>query len=268
MPLNAAVVAVLAVAVWLAPPTADGNFAAARDPATVIANLLLIQDWGFARSIDKSAWSVSIEMAAYLVFPLLLAMAWSRRLWIFPAFAGVAALAWLAWSGQGFVSQGLLVGDFIRGFAGFFLGLLGFRAFGGGPLPTIVGRFDFVILGAFWAAVLFSPTDLPPILLCPALILSLAYERGPVARVLSFSPLHFLGRISYSIYLVHYCVLGGLNLLPIGSSGLYGAAALVLTLAISVATYRWIERPARHWIIRITFKTNPSRPSGERVAAP
>jgi peptidoglycan/LPS O-acetylase OafA/YrhL len=251
MPLNVAIVAALAAFVWLAPARVGQDFVAARDPGAVIANLLLIQDWGFAPSIDKPAWSVSVEMAGYLVFPLLLALAWSRRFWSFPAIVGVAALAWLARNGQGIVSQGLLIGDFIRGFAGFYFGLLCCRAFRGGAVPAIAGRFDPAILAAFWAALVFSPTDLAAVLLCPAVVLALAFERGPVARLLGWGPLHYLGRISYSIYLVHYCVIGGLNLLPITSHGLYGAAALALTLAISAATNRWIERPARDWITRI-----------------
>ena len=248
MPLNAAIVAVLAAAVWLAPARAGDSFAAALDPWAVIANLLLIQDWGIADSIDKPSWSVSVEMAVYLVYPLLLALAWSRRLWILAALAGVASLWWLAWVGQGSVSQGLVIGNFIRGFAGFMFGLLCFRAFSSGAVPSVVGRFDFVALLVFWSALLLSSSDLPPILACPAVILALAAERGPIARLLRLGPLHFLGQISYSVYLVHYCVLGGLNLLPIGSPRLYGAAALALTLAISTATYYGIERPARRWI--------------------
>ncbi len=248
MPLNAVIVVVLAISVRLAPGLAGDSFAAARNPGTAIANLLLIQDWGIAPSINKPAWSVSIEMAVYLAYPLLLILAWSRRIWPLPALASVAALAWLAQNGHGIVSQGLVIGDVIRGFAGFTFGLLCFRAFAGGRVPPFARRFDAAVLAAFWAAVLFSPTDLLPILLCPILILALAQEHGPFARLLAWRPLHYLGQISYSIYLIHFCVLGSLNLLGIGSPALYAAAALALTLAISSITYRWIERPARRWV--------------------
>jgi peptidoglycan/LPS O-acetylase OafA/YrhL len=90
-------------------------------------------------------------------------------------------------------------------------------------------------------------------------MLALALARGPAARLLALRPLHYLGEISYSVYLVHYCVLGGLNLLAIRPAGLYAAAALVLTLATSAATYRWIERPARRFVTRRVEKRSAFR---------
>jgi peptidoglycan/LPS O-acetylase OafA/YrhL len=117
---------------------------------------------------------------------------------------------------------------------------------------------DVTTLVAFSSALLFSPSDLLPILLCPALVLSLAFGRGPISRLLQLGPPHSLGQISYSVYLVHYCVLGGLNLLPIASSPLYAASAVALTLAISTATYHGIERPARRGIAQLTLHRQPA----------
>ena len=257
MPLNAVIVAVLAAAVWSGGRAGD-TFATARNPWAIAANLFLVQDWGLFRSIDKPSWSVSVEMAVYLAYPVLLALAWSRRWWWAGLLTGLAALCWLASVGQGSVSQGLLVGDFIRGFAGFTFGLLCCRVFSGSGLPPRAGALDLLAVAALWATLLIFSDDLPAILVCPFLILFLAYENGLVARLLNLGPLHYLGLISYSIYLVHYAVLGGLNLLPIGSNGVYLAAALVLTLTISTATYYGVERPARRWIGIGT--TNDKRP--------
>jgi peptidoglycan/LPS O-acetylase OafA/YrhL len=184
---------------------------------------------------------------------MLVALAWSRRLWAVAALIGAAALYWLARSGGGQVSQGLLIGDITRGFVGFTFGLLCFRAFISSATPRLIGRFDLAIVAAFWAAALFSPTDLWAILLCPAIILSLAFGNGPLAHLLGFAPLHYLGRISYSVYLVHYCVLRGLDLLSIRSAEIYGIGAFALTIALSAATYRWIERPARRWLAEFPF---------------
>ncbi len=247
MPLNFVIVIILTLAVWLGGRAGD-TFVTAQNPWAVLANLFLVQDWGLFSSIDKPAWSVSVEMAVYLAYPALLALAWSRRWWWLGLLAGVAALLWLALVGQGSVSQGLIIGDFIRGFAGFTFGLLCCRVFKSGGLPGRAGLLDLAFVMAFWAALIAFSADLPAILICPFLILSLAYERGIAARLLNLEPLHYLGRISYSIYLVHFAVLGGLNLLPIGSSGFYFAIAVVLTLTISAATYHLIERPARQWL--------------------
>lgn len=247
MPLNAVIVIVLTLAVWLGGRAGD-TFVTARNLWAVIANLFLVQDWGLFRSIDKPAWSVSVEMAVYLAYPALLALAWSRRWWWLGLLAGVTALLWLALVGQGSVSKGLLIGDFIRGFAGFTFGLLCCRVFKYGGLPGSVGMLDLAFLAAFWAALVAFPADLPAILVCPFLILALAYERGPFVKLINLGPVHYVGQISYSIYLVHYAVLGGLNLLSIGSNGGYFVMALTLTLGISAMTFHWIERPARRWV--------------------
>jgi peptidoglycan/LPS O-acetylase OafA/YrhL len=263
MPLNAVIVIVLALAVWLGGRAGD-TFLTAQNPWAVLTNLFLVQDWDLFRSIDKPAWSVSVEMAVYLAYPALLVLAWSRRWWWLGLLAGIAALFWLALVGQGSVSQGLLFGDFIRGFTGFTFGLLCCRIFKSGGLPGGVERLDLAFVIAFWGALILFPADLPAILLCPFLILSLSYERGVSARLLNLGPLHYLGQISYSIYLVHYAVLGGLNLLPIRSNGVYLVTALILTLGISAATYLGIERPARRWIA----PRRKGRRSIERFARP
>jgi peptidoglycan/LPS O-acetylase OafA/YrhL len=247
MPLNAVIVAVLAMAVWLGGQSED-NFATARNPWAVVANLFLIQDWGLFRSIDKPSWSVSVEMAVYLAYPALLSMAWSRRWWAAGLVAGIAALYCLASVGQGSVSQGLPIGDFIRGFAGFTFGLLCCRVFKDCGLPASTGRMDLAVAVIFLVVLLAFPSDLPAILFCPFLILCLAYERGLLAKLMNIAPVHYLGQISYSIYLIHYAVLGGLNFLPIASNGRYFGVAVTLTLAISAGTYHGIERPARRWI--------------------
>ena len=248
MPLNAVIVLAIAAAVWFVPGSLPGNFGEAKHPWTVLANLFLVQDWGLAPSIDKPAWSVSVEMALYLIYPLLLALAWSRRLWAAPALIGCAALAWLAGQGQGVVSQGLVSGDFIRGLAGFYFGLLCFRLFAAPAARKVAGQAELAIVAAFWALFVWSPSDLWPILLCPALVFSLATEQGLVGRVLKAGPLHYLGQISYSIYLTHDCVIAAVGGLPIGSGALRAGLAAALTLLLSAATYHGIERPARRWI--------------------
>lgn len=266
MPLNAAIVLAIAAVIWALPGDVPGNFGEAKRPWVVLANLFLVQDWGLAPSIDKPAWSVSVEMALYLIYPLLLALAWSRLLWIGAALIGGVSLAWLAGDGQGVVSQGLVSGDFIRGLAGFYFGLLCFRLFGATAVLRLAGKAELAIIAAFWALLLWSPSDLWPILLCPPLVFSLATERGFVGRLLAVRPLHYLGEISYSIYLTHDCVIAAVGALPIGSGALRAGATAALTLLLSSATYHWIERPARRWIGRQgRFMTEVSGPASPAI---
>lgn len=72
-------------------------------------------------------------------------------------------------------------------------------------------------------------------------------ERGPVARVLSWRPLCALGLVSYGVYLWHWPIFVYLNEQRVHLSGwpLFGVQVAV-TLVVSYASYRIVERPIRH----------------------
>ncbi|MBC7799876.1 MAG: acyltransferase, partial [Gemmatimonadaceae bacterium] len=47
-------------------------------PLMVATNLLMLQAWGFSQALNTPSWSVSTEMAAYALFPLLATVALHR----------------------------------------------------------------------------------------------------------------------------------------------------------------------------------------------
>jgi peptidoglycan/LPS O-acetylase OafA/YrhL len=66
----------------------------------ITANVLLVQSWGIARSVNGPGWSISTEWAAYILFPLLAALALFSRTWLaFLTMAGacllIGAASWL-----------------------------------------------------------------------------------------------------------------------------------------------------------------------------
>jgi hypothetical protein len=80
-----------------------------------------------------------------------------------------------------------------------------------------------------------------------AVLLSVSYaQRSPVARILSFPVLTFVGRISYGTYLWHFPVFTYVNHARTGLSGWALAGVRVApTLAIAAASFYLVERPIR-----------------------
>jgi peptidoglycan/LPS O-acetylase OafA/YrhL len=76
-------------------------------------------------------------------------------------------------------------------------------------------------------------------------------ETGPIAYVLRFRPLVWLGLISYGVYLWHWPIFVWLDH---GRTGLSGvtlfSVQVAVTLAVSIASFFVLERPIRHGALR------------------
>ena len=72
-----------------------------------------------------------------------------------------------------------------------------------------------------------------------------------VARSLSLSPIRYVGRISYGLYLWHWPIFVGLDGARTGLDGsVLFAARLAATFAVAVASFHLIEMPIRHGALR------------------
>jgi peptidoglycan/LPS O-acetylase OafA/YrhL len=73
-------------------------------------------------------------------------------------------------------------------------------------------------------------------------------QRGPVAAVLAWGPVAWLGTISYGVYLWHWPIFLVLNGERTGWSGLsLFTVRCAVTLAVSIVSWWAIERPIRRW---------------------
>ena len=251
-PLHAAVLAVLIAGLALSGQEVPSL-------RFTLANLLLVQGWGVSGEINAPAWSVSTEVLAYLLFPLL---AGAVLRWRWGAVLGVAAAAALL---AGCLALAPPVGPARRGLldihmnysvlpamrcvAGFLLGMVAWRA---GRAPAVArvacrpwtgaGVF-LVVLGLMCA----GADDLLVLALMPLVVVGLHRGRGWPWRLFTLRPVHGLGVLSYAIYLIHYA------LMPVLLDGpgpvaarlaLYAAATLLLA---GLAHYL-IERPTRRFI--------------------
>ena len=185
-------------------------------PRLLLTNLLLIQSLTCDESINGPTWSISTEWVVYLIFPGLLALTSRgrpvRALGLaFLCFAIIGGILALSWSGNfGTRLRGALdvAGSppaLLRCFAGFTLGLLMWRASKHQRVRDLLGgRWINAGLAALALGLLFVPQgDAALYLLLPPLVLSFVVGEGRVVNLLGCRPMHFLGVLSYGIYLLH-----------------------------------------------------------------
>jgi peptidoglycan/LPS O-acetylase OafA/YrhL len=223
--------------------------------------LLLVQNWGLTHALawNDPAWSISTEFGAYLVFPfLVLVLPWQRlRL---PALLALVALLcgalYLLFAANGETSLGAAIPTLglWRCLAEFALGMVLCRLWQelhlhrGIALAGMAAGCAAMVAGllAGWPETVFVPAAFA------ALLLALALDKGPIARLLASGPLRGLGDVSYSTYLAHfplfilYKLLFVDDTLQLGWAGVAGFLALVL--ACSLLLYRMLEKPAHRWL--------------------
>jgi peptidoglycan/LPS O-acetylase OafA/YrhL len=227
-------------------------------------HLLLIQNWGFTSALawNHPAWSISTEMAAYLLFPLL---AWlgSRSLGVAAlvlcmsvlhgALYGVFAAAGYASLGQGITSLGL-----VRCLIEFTIGTLAARLWlHGHSVPTapaiasLCAAGAAVTLGTGLTLGLPETSWAPVFMVCVLLAVAFAQggRAGQLASWLSAGPLHWLGEVSYSTYLCHFGLFVVFKLLFVDADLQLGAGQLAgfvaLLVLVSSLSHAMIELPAQ-----------------------
>lgn len=257
-PLHAAVLAgfvMLALALVI-----SGKDRSGYPFAELPLHVLLTQNWGFTGVLawNHPAWSISTEMAAYLLFPLL-ALAGRRALDSRTLVASLALLLGglaLLYEASGHSSLGEAIPSLglARCLFEFTAGTLAARlwlrwhglpaarqiglACGLCAVTTTAAGLWLAIAEAAWA---------PLALLL--LLLSTALAEGRIARRLSSGPLHWLGKVSYSTYLCHFGLFIVFKLLLVGPDLQLGYGALAtfigLLVIVSGLSHALIELPAQ-----------------------
>lgn len=187
-------------------PYHDRDFSAAG----FVQSLLLAQTWSVAKpgQWNGPAWSLSAELVGYALFPLLAWIAIRCRSAILAGLAAVASLLGLVVAMRAFghaVDNPTAAFGLVRmGFC-FAAGIALSRCFRCWPegsrhaAAITLASAAWILLSLCW-----RPLNLFVVLGFGGIILGLAYRRGPVDRLLTSAPAMFLGRISFSFYLVHY----------------------------------------------------------------
>jgi peptidoglycan/LPS O-acetylase OafA/YrhL len=255
------------------------------EPKAMIANLLLVQSWGFSNSIVIPAWSLSAELGAYLLFPVLVALALQSRkavAWGVAA-VGVALLLAVSAGGRNCVDCNgildLIDGDtpypLMRCVAGFTFGLLAYRLVKLPAIRAIVSADLFAVLSAGGTIFAFcvGGHDLVLYGLLFATVVA-CYGSSRAANLIFGNPVvYFLGVISYSIYLVHMLLFPAIRRVEAfsaahfgGLSGVFSAVALFGgVLILATASYYLIEVPGKRFMMSLMLRRQ--RKSVARLSA-
>jgi len=243
-----------------------------NSPSLLVESLLMAQGLGLENRLgwNPPSWSVSAEFATYLLYGLAATRGLLRR---DRTMLVLAAAAMIVYFVVAITQQTLDVTYFlglVRSVAGFSLGVAVQRFSPSADRLTEASLWrlaPFVALAALATLALAKGASVfIAIPLCVALVATLQFDRGGVARLLSTGPMQFLGRTSYSIYLVHMPILYVATILlkrlpGVGAhAGPHGVAldiaspwlgdllfvgAIALVLCVARFTYAAIEEPGR-----------------------
>ncbi len=217
----------------------------ATGPATVVANVFYLQYILGITSFCDVYWTLAFEIQFYLLLVTLLAVQQrlqrlDERTAFTVVFAGPFVYSLLAARGLLPIPRGACFGSWYV----FFVGVAAQRLIARGDWRT----FAIVVLVAA-AAAAHGSTIL--VVIGFSLIIALGYRHGKLTVWLRGRAWQFLGRISYSLYLVHWTVGGRFaNLLNriIGPSpaGRVLSAVVAIVVSIGFARAFWwvIERPS------------------------
>lgn len=238
-------------------------FTATETPYLFFVSLFLVQSFNSAPVVgwNGPSWSISGEMLSYALFaaiPLL-------RLHRIGGAAGALALtaglgyAWIGYQSQ--YSNMTSEWGFVRALAGFAAGV---------SICLIQPRSNSIIraanswhldilMGLLWVFIVttmkgpFVYAAVGPATLIVVLVMD---DRSAVARVLCHRIPQFFGRISYSIYMVQAAIIvllvdfirytfGQAPLMSLWAGDLLVVALFVLSIAVALGTYKFIEIPGR-----------------------
>lgn len=255
-----------------------------NNTSAFISNLLLIQGLGLPDKVTYNlpAWSISTEFYTYILFSAILLLFKTRV-----AMLLVSALLIFA---SITLDSGKLGHNLFGCIEGFFVGVIAYHfylALSKRQLSESEHRWYTNLPGIvlFAGLIIFlslkdgSGLDALILPLVAALVVSVAATpKGLLSTILQVAPLAWVGKVSYSIYMIHLAVIWSFSQVlrvalktpqVIGGNGdplltphplagfLFLTAAIVCTLILSHVTYTYIEDPYRQKSKKLAEKWFP-----------
>jgi len=241
-----------------------------------LASAFMVTSIGSAEPVfawNQPSWTLTGEMLAYIVFPLLLILALVGRVgrarhrwpWLIAAFA----LAYFAKSAYASYPFRWIVDLLVI----FLVGVL--IRVAGRPMrfPWLTSTLQIAVPVGIVLAAYLGRGDLITLLLA-IWVWALAAPTGPAVWLFSSKPFQIAGLSSYSVYMSHWVVFGYGSLLLFyvpwikeHALPIYVVLILCVVAAFSWAMWRFFESPARELLNRIFERLWPQRRRAEEPVA-
>ena len=221
-------------------------------------HVLLLQDWGFTDRLawNVPSWSISAELGAYLVFPLVaIAVDWRQlSTAALLALAGILILSLCVAIGTSpSLSFDITHFGLVRCLCEFMTGTIVCALWRRGDgRATRVAVLAAIVLAGLWVA------GAPETIVGPACFAVLLYvlaDTSTPTNPFGRATPHFLGEVSYATYLCHYPLWIAFKLAFVSDvtdvPPILILSYMALVLLCSTMLYRHVERPAQRWIDRL-----------------
>jgi len=257
----------------IVPGVEDGSWQTFMAWRAIPSNLLLTHAMNqhVYLSWDIVSWSIGAEWWTYVLTAGLIIVLHKAPVWLnlITAALALALLTALVFALPDRTLDMTFNYGFYRCLCEFVIGLGIYRLYRTG-WPKVLSH-DIIIIGLVAAIISLFHLRLDDLIVVPLfafLILAASGNDGGFRRLMQARGLQYLGRISYSLYLVHGVVFSALWFLLPWLKARYGIAEFTLmqklvyagafagiTLAVSHLTYTWVERPSRLFLSRLRRAT-------------
>jgi len=251
-------------------------FSGANDLPSLLSGIFMLNGLGFFRDFTWNipSWSISTEFYTYIIF---FVCATRGKLYAWVATAVIVLFgAAVIWFGLEPHKLRIIEGyGFINCIFDFMVGSIAFLLFRRGRTVKSSTPLEFAAFGIL-LAVFFINVPLQSLfapLIFAFVILTFAQQSGAISKIVMMPFPQYLGKTSYSIYLIHFVVIeiimsglrvlagkfhlpifqtvhGDVSVIWFGPRFLMDGIALIFVTIVVVASgwsYRFIEEPARKW---------------------
>jgi peptidoglycan/LPS O-acetylase OafA/YrhL len=219
-------------------------------PAGYVANMTMLQEFFGFTNFDNVFWSLTVELAFYILMAVLFSLRWLRRIEVVAiCLLGLACLWPAPGDEPGFGITSIVTRFLILPYLPFFMGGIMFYRLASGGFSKLRVAVLIAALGVEWW--LHGPLNL---CVAAAIFVIFGLAVGGYLRGLVTPPTLWLGGISYPLYLSHRN-LGYSTMLKLHEAGIPTLLILLMTIAgaltLAAALSYLVERPAlralRQW---------------------